>query len=91
MKPFKRSITISGHRTSISLEPAFWEALGEVAQEQGKSVAALVAEIDRARLAGTIAGMAEAPQSGLSGAVRVFLLNHYRARAGVSSSKAKCT
>jgi predicted DNA-binding ribbon-helix-helix protein len=63
----KRSITIAGHRTSISLEDAFWEALGEIADRRGMPVAALVAEIDRAR-----AGV------GLSAAIRLHVLNHYR-------------
>ena len=46
-KVSKRSVTIAGHRTSISLEPPFWEALAEIAAGRGMSVAALVAEIDR--------------------------------------------
>ena len=79
MKPLKRSITINGHRTSISLEPAFWDALLDVAETRGDSVAAVVAEIDRMRIKGAMDGLAAGPQSGLSGAIRVFLLNHYRA------------
>jgi predicted DNA-binding ribbon-helix-helix protein len=45
----KRSVTIDGHRTSISLEDAFWEELGKLAHERGLSLNALVAEIDHAR------------------------------------------
>ena len=66
----KRSLTIAGHRTSISLEHAFWAALKEVAKNRGVSVAALVAEIDSAR-----------GETGLSSAIRVFLLERYRNRS----------
>jgi predicted DNA-binding ribbon-helix-helix protein len=63
----KRSLTINGHRTSISLEAAFWDALKEIAAENDRSLAALVAEIDRSRGSG-----------GLSSAIRVFVLARYR-------------
>ncbi len=66
----KRSITIRGHRTSVSLESAFWDALKEAAAEDGRTVSALVAEID--------AGRRDAP---LSSAIRVHLLARYRALA----------
>ncbi|HXI87868.1 MAG TPA: ribbon-helix-helix domain-containing protein [Parvularculaceae bacterium] len=69
----KRSITIKGHRTSISLEPAFWEALGRLAKQDGRSLPDLVAEIDRRRLA-------ETPPSGLASALRVYALNRLGAR-----------
>ena len=48
--PVKRSVTIAGHATSISLEPMFWRALESQARERGCPVNALVAEIDAARL-----------------------------------------
>jgi predicted DNA-binding ribbon-helix-helix protein len=48
--PTKRSITIAGHETSISLEPVFWRALEEVAGERGLPLNALVAEIDVERM-----------------------------------------
>ena len=48
--PQKRSVLISGHATSISLEPMFWRALEAAARERGSPVNALVAEIDAARL-----------------------------------------
>ena len=48
-KPQKRSITIAGHRTSISLEEPFWRGLKEIAQQKGVSIAALVAAIDAVR------------------------------------------
>ena len=59
----KRSLTIEGHRTSLSLEPEFWEALQKAAAQRGLTPALLVAEIDQAR--GT---------RNLSSAVRVWLL-----------------
>ena len=67
--PRKRSLTIAGHRTSISLEDSFWRALKEVADRQGKSIPEIVAEIDSQR--GT---------TGLSSAVRAFVLEAYRTR-----------
>ena len=67
----KRSITIAGHRTSISLEAPFWQALAEIAAARGTSVAALVAEIDRDR----------ADDINLSAAIRIFALGWYRDRA----------
>ncbi len=45
----KRSLTIARHRTSISLEDEFWEALSDLAREEGKSIASLVGEIDKRR------------------------------------------
>ncbi len=64
-KPQKRSLTISGHRTSISLEAPFWKGLREVAQQKNVSVAALVAAIDAVR--GNV---------NLSTAIRLFLYSH---------------
>jgi predicted DNA-binding ribbon-helix-helix protein len=69
-RPVKRSFTISGHRTSISLEAAFWDALKSIATEEKVSAAALIGRIDATR--GT---------AGLSSAVRVWILHHYRERA----------
>jgi predicted DNA-binding ribbon-helix-helix protein len=64
----KRSLTIARHRTSISLEDAFWDALGAIARADGKSVAALVGEIDRQRSAARRAGL------NLSAAIRLYVL-----------------
>ncbi|MGP0104225.1 ribbon-helix-helix domain-containing protein [Rhodoblastus sp.] len=66
----KHSLVIAGHRTSVSLEAAFWDALREWAQERGMSVAALVAEVDAAR-----------GEANLSSALRVRLLEYFREKA----------
>jgi predicted DNA-binding ribbon-helix-helix protein len=67
----KRSLTIAGHRTSIAIEPEFWTGLEAMAAAGGKSIAALIAEIDQSR---------DAPN--LSSAVRLAVLAWYRDRAG---------
>ncbi|GAB4236280.1 MAG: hypothetical protein Kow0032_21310 [Methyloligellaceae bacterium] len=67
----KRSLTIAGHRTSVSLEDEFWDALAEVAKSRGLSPSALIGEIDRER---------DATPGGLSSAIRVHVLNHFRMR-----------
>jgi predicted DNA-binding ribbon-helix-helix protein len=59
----KHSLTIAGHRTSISLERAFWDALRRLAAAHGRSVAALIAEIDATRGA-----------ANLCSAIRVYVL-----------------
>jgi predicted DNA-binding ribbon-helix-helix protein len=48
--PTKRSVTIAGHETSISLEPLFWQALERAAQDEGLPINALIAQIDLERL-----------------------------------------
>jgi predicted DNA-binding ribbon-helix-helix protein len=58
----KRSVTLRGHRTSVSLENAFWRALQDAARAEGRSLNALIAEIDEART------------GNLSSAIRVWLL-----------------
>jgi predicted DNA-binding ribbon-helix-helix protein len=75
--PKKRSLAIAGHRTSITLEDAFWRELKATAEEQGRTVAALVAEIDAAR-----------GPAGLSAAIRVWLLGQSKARAVASPPEA---
>jgi predicted DNA-binding ribbon-helix-helix protein len=62
----KRSITVAGHRTSITLEAAFWDSLKEIAALRGQSVNAIIAEIDK-----------QQPEN-LSSALRVFVLKHYK-------------
>lgn len=63
----KRSVTVAGHRTSISLEEAFWLELNRVAAARGQSVSALVSWIDRQR------------RGNLSSAIRVFVLKEIAA------------
>ena len=67
----KRSIVIAGHKTSVSLEDAFWEALKEIAASRRLTLSDLVATIDSSRT-----------QGNLSSAIRLFVLDHYR---GVAS------
>lgn len=75
-RPVKRSFAIKGHRTSISLEAPFWDALRDAAAEQKLPLAGLVAKIDEGR--GT-------DDSGLSTAVRVWLLAYFRRRDALNS------
>jgi predicted DNA-binding ribbon-helix-helix protein len=65
----KRSIVIAGHKTSVSLEDAFWKGLKEIAVSRDTTLSDLVAEIDTGRAHGN-----------LSSAIRLFVLDHYRAR-----------
>ena len=65
----KRSIVIAGHKTSVSLEDAFWKGLKEIAVGRDTTLSDLVAEIDTGR-----------PHGNLSSAIRLFVLDHYRAR-----------
>ncbi len=62
-KDLKRSLTIAGHRTSLSLEPEFWDVLRKIASGERKSLATLVGEIDNAR-----------GERNLSSAIRVWIL-----------------
>lgn len=71
-RPQKHSLTLRGHRTSVSLEAPFWDALRAIAAARALSVNALAAEIDARR----------APEVGLASAIRVFVLDWFRARAG---------
>jgi predicted DNA-binding ribbon-helix-helix protein len=63
----KHSIVISGHKTSVSLEDAFWKALKAIAGERDMNVSELVASIDLDRR-----------HSNLSSAIRLYVLNHYQ-------------
>lgn len=65
----KRSLTIAGHRTSIAIEPEFWAGLEAMAANAGKSIAALIGEIDEQRQV-----------ANLSSAVRLAVLAWYRDR-----------
>jgi len=65
----KRSIVIAGHKTSVSLEDAFWSGLKDIAGNRHKTLSDLVGAID-----------AERQQGNLSSAIRLFVLDHYQAR-----------
>ena len=67
----KRSLVIAGHRTSVSLEDAFWRRLQEIAGEKGVSVNALAADVDATR-----------GEANLSSALRVFILETLTSRFG---------
>jgi len=65
----KRSIVIAGHKTSVSLEDAFWKGLKVIAAGRGLTLSEIVGEIDKARV-----------QGNLSSTLRLFVLDHYRAQ-----------
>jgi len=69
-RPEKHSLTLGGHRTSVSLEPEFWSAFREIAAAKKLGINALAAKIDADRSAKT----------GLATAIRLFVLAHFRAR-----------
>lgn len=75
-RPAKRSLTLHGHRTSVSLEPAFWDAFRQIAADRGISLNQLAAEIDDGR----------SGDAGLASAIRLFVLHHYRAAARDSAT-----
>jgi predicted DNA-binding ribbon-helix-helix protein len=66
--PVKRSVEIAGHKTSISLEPLFWDLLRRAAEREGVPINALVARIDAERIAAAI-------PPGLAGAIRLWLVS----------------
>lgn len=69
-RPVKRSLTLSGHRTSVSLEDEFWISFREIAEKRGQPINALAAEIDATR----------GPDIGLASAIRLFVLDYYKSR-----------
>lgn len=79
-RPVKRSFTIKGHRTSISIEAPFWDALRQAAAAEDIPLAALVARIDAAR-----------GEAGLSSAVRVWVLDYFRKGPPTTSTVAAAT
>lgn len=68
--PVKRSLTLKGHRTSVSLEDEFWQAFRDIAKIKELPINVLASEIDVAR----------DPETGLASAIRVYVLNWYRCR-----------
>ena len=73
-RPEKHSLTLKGHRTSVSLEPEFWRAFREIAHERNQPINELAAEIDHDR------GI----ETGLATAIRLFVLRYYRDRQDAS-------
>jgi predicted DNA-binding ribbon-helix-helix protein len=65
----KRAIRLDGHKTSVSLEDAFWNGLKEIAAAQGSSGALLIGKID-----------SERQHTNLSSAIRLYVLDYYRSR-----------
>ena len=65
----RRSVIVSGHRTSVSVEAPFWDELAAIARRRGLSINALVGEIDRAR------------DASLSAAIRLYVLDEVKSRA----------
>jgi predicted DNA-binding ribbon-helix-helix protein len=70
----KRSVVLDGHKTSVSLEDAFWHGLKEIGQGRNTTLSALITSIDAGRLHGN-----------LSSAIRLFVLDHFHARTLVTS------
>ncbi|WP_417205471.1 ribbon-helix-helix domain-containing protein [Antarctobacter sp.] len=72
-RPVKHSLTLKGHRTSVSLEDLFWQEFRRIAREKNKTINALASEIDVSR----------DPEVGLASSIRVFVLTHcLSSRAG---------
>ena len=74
-RPAKHSLTLRGHRTSVSLEPEFWAAFRDIAAARGQTLNALATEVDAMR--GDV---------GLASAIRVLVLEHYRDRSQIDLS-----
>ena len=70
-RPVKRSLTLRGHRTSVSLEDEFWRAFRDIAAQKNKPINELAAEIDEAR----------GVESGLASAIRLYVLAYYESRS----------
>jgi predicted DNA-binding ribbon-helix-helix protein len=71
LKPRKRSLTLRGHRTSVSIEDRFWRAFCEIADERGLAINELAAEIDETR---------DPMDGGLASAFRDYILRYYQNR-----------
>ena len=74
----KRSIVVAGHKTSVSLEEAFWTGMKEICGLRNVSVSQLVGEIDNNR-----------QQGNLSSAIRLFVLEHFKSRAATTALKSE--
>lgn len=71
----KRSIVVAGHKTSVSLEEAFWNGMKEISAIRGVTLSELVGEIDGGR-----------QQGNLSSAIRLFVLNYFRTCAAATTT-----
>lgn len=67
-RPSKHSLTLNGHRTSVSLEAEFWQAFRDIAAQNQQTINALAAQIDAGRTT----------DIGLASAIRLYVLRHYR-------------
>ena len=76
----KRSIVVAGHKTSVSLEEAFWNGMKEISGLRNITLSELVGEIDSNR-----------QQGNLSSAIRLFVLEHFRSRADATASPGEST
>jgi len=74
----KRSIVVAGHKTSVSLEEAFWNGMKEISGLRNMTLSELVGEIDNNR-----------QQGNLSSAIRLFVLDHFKNRAASGPSEPK--
>ena len=70
----KRSIVVAGHKTSVSLEEAFWNSMKEISATRSMTLSDLVSEIDKGR-----------KQGNLSSAIRLYVLDYFRTKAGAPS------
>lgn len=78
METRKHSLTLAGHRTSVSLEPDFWQAFQQIAERRGVSLNALAEEIDALRLEESADG------ANLSSAIRLYVLHDLQSRLSQS-------
>jgi predicted DNA-binding ribbon-helix-helix protein len=74
----KRSIVVGGHKTSVSLEEAFWNGMKEISGQRSMTLSEMVGEIDNNR-----------QQGNLSSAIRLFVLDHFKSRAMGSTGGAQ--
>ncbi len=76
-RPVKRSLTLNGHRTSVTLEEPFWRAFRAIAEARDRPINALAAEIDAART----------PETGLATAIRLFVLAELQGRLSAAEGR----
>src|SRR6516164_1997196 len=74
----KRSVVVAGHKTSVSLEEAFWNGMKEISGERSMTLSGLVGEIDTKR-----------QQGNLSSAIRLFVLDYFKSRAAGPAGEPK--